>query len=132
VTMLSFVVLVFAHSAHWEVYVASLLLGAGVGFAFASMANLIVVAVRADQTGVATGMNAVARTVGGAVGGQVAATVLASTLLASGLPAERGYTISFALSVGVLAVGIAAALAVPGRAPRRTQVLAPEPTLSVE
>ena len=107
-------------------------MGVGVGFAFASMANLIVVAVRPDQTGVATGMNAVARTIGGAVGGQVVATFLASTLLASGLPAERGYTISFALSVGVLAVGIAAALAVPGRARRRSQVLAPEPTLSVE
>jgi MFS family permease len=132
VTMLSFVLLVVAHSAHWEVYVASLLLGVGVGFAFASMANLIVLAVRPDQTGVATGMNAVARTIGGAVGGQVSATILASTLLASGLPAERGYTISFLVSVAVLAVGIAAALAVPGRAPRRAQVLAPEPTLSVE
>jgi len=132
VTMLSFVLLVVAHSAHWEVYLASLLLGVGVGFAFASMANLIVLAVRPDQTGVATGMNAVARTIGGAVGGQVSATILASTLLASGLPAERGYTISFLVSVGVLAVGIAAALAVPGRAPRRAKVLAAGPTLSVE
>ena len=78
------------------------------------------------------GMNAVARTIGGAVGGQVSATILASTLLASGLPAERGYTISFLVSVGVLAVGIAAALAVPGRAPRRAKVLAAGPTLSVE
>ena len=69
------------------------------------MANLIVAAVRPDQTGVATGMNAVVRTIGGAVGGQVAATILASTLLASGFPAERGYTISFLVSVGVLAVG---------------------------
>jgi len=132
ITMLSFVVLVFAHSSHWHVYLASVLLGVGVGFAFASMANLIVVAVRPDQTGVATGMNAVARTVGGAVGGQVAATILASTLLASGLPAERGYTISFLVSLGVLAIGVVVALAVPGRAPSRAQVLAPEPTLSVE
>ena len=56
------------------------LLGVGVGFAFASMANLIVEAVRADQTGVATGMNAVMRTIGGAVGGQVAASILAASL----------------------------------------------------
>jgi len=132
VTMLSFVLLVAAHSEHWQVYLASVLLGVGIGFAFASMANLIVLAVRPDQTGVATGMNAVARTIGGAVGGQVSATILASTLLASGLPAERSYTISFLVSVAVLAVGIVVALAVPGRAPRRAQVLAAEPTLSVE
>jgi EmrB/QacA subfamily drug resistance transporter len=132
VTMLSFVLLVAAHSEHWQVYLASVLLGVGIGFAFASMANLIVLAVRPDQTGVATGMNAVARTIGGAVGGQVSATILASTLLASGLPAERSYTISFLVSVAVLAVGIVVALAVPGRAPRRVQVLAAEPTLSVE
>jgi len=131
-TMLSFVLLVFAHSAGWHVYLASLVLGAGVGASYASMANLIVVAVRPDQTGIATGMNAVARTIGGAIGGQVAATVLASTLLASGFPSERGYTISFLISLGVLAVGTVVALAVPGRAPRRTQVLAPEPTLSVD
>ena len=60
------------------------------------MANLIVEAVRPDQTGVATGMNAVMRTIGGAIGGQVAASLLAATLLADGLPGENGYTLSFA------------------------------------
>ena len=74
ITMLAFVLLAVAHSAHWQIYLASLLLGVGVGFAFASMANLIVEAVRPDQTGVATGMNAVMRTIGGAIGGQVAAS----------------------------------------------------------
>ena len=38
----------------WEIYVGSALLGAGIGLAFASLANLIVEAVRPDQTGVAT------------------------------------------------------------------------------
>jgi predicted MFS family arabinose efflux permease len=131
-TIVSYAILVFAHSAHWQIYLSSLVMGIGVGFVFASQANLIVAAVRPDQTGVATGMNAVARTIGGAVGGQVSATILASTLLASGLPAERGYTISFLVSGGVMAVAFVVALAVPGRAPRRAQVLAPEPTLSVE
>ena len=45
-TMLAFVFLAIAHSSHWQFYVASILLGIGVGFAFASLANLIVEAVR--------------------------------------------------------------------------------------
>ena len=90
ITMLAFVLLAVAHSAHWQVYLSSLLLGVGVGFAFASMANLIVEAVRPDQTGVATGMNTVMRTIGGAIGGQVAASILAASLLAGRHPEGAG------------------------------------------
>ena len=89
-TMFAFVLLALAHTAHWQIYLASLLLGTGIGFAFASMANLIVEAVRADQTGVATGMNTVMRTIGGAVGGQVAASILAASLLADGCRQSTG------------------------------------------
>ena len=42
--------------------------GLGIGLAFASLANLIVQAVPQEQTGVATGMNTVMRTLGGALG----------------------------------------------------------------
>jgi EmrB/QacA subfamily drug resistance transporter len=123
ITTFAFVLLAVAHSAHWQIYLASLLLGVGVGFAFASMANLIVEAVRPDQTGVATGMNTVMRTVGGAIGAQVAASILAATLLADGLPEERGYTLSFVLMAVALAAGIVASLAVPGRQPHRLRVV---------
>ena len=73
VTTLSFVVLAVADSS-WEIYLASALLGTGIGFAFAAVANLIVEAVRRDQTGVASGMNTIVRTIGGAIGAEVAAT----------------------------------------------------------
>ncbi len=133
ITMLAFVLLALAHSAHWQIYLSSLLLGTGVGFAFASMANLIVEAVQPDQTGVATGMNAVMRTIGGAVGGQVAATILAATLLADGLPEEQGYTLSFAVMAIALAAGVAASLAVPGGKPHRERrVTLAEPSVSLE
>jgi EmrB/QacA subfamily drug resistance transporter len=115
ITLAAFVVLALAHSAHWQVYLAALLLGVGVGFAFASMANLIVEAVRPDQTGIATGMNTVMRTIGGALGGQVAASILAASLLSDGLPSEHGYTVSFAIMALALAAGVVASLAVPGR-----------------
>jgi EmrB/QacA subfamily drug resistance transporter len=111
-TMLSFLLLAVAHSQHWEIYVASSLMGAGIGLAFASLANLIVEAVPPEQTGVATGMNTVMRTLGGSVGGQIGASVLAGGLVA-GLPTEGSFTAAFALAAGACALAAVAALAVP-------------------
>ena len=129
--LLAFILLAVAHSEHWQIYLASSLLGSGVGFSFAAMANLIVEAVRPDQTGVATGMNAVMRTIGGAIGGQVAASILAATLVADGLPGENGYTLSFAIMALALVAAVGAALAVPGRKAYRSHVVAlgePQPS----
>jgi EmrB/QacA subfamily drug resistance transporter len=117
VTALAFVVLAVAGS-RWEIYLASALVGIGVGFAFASLANLIVEAVPPGQTGVATGMNTIVRTIGGAIGAVVAASVLAAHVLASGEPTKGGYTITFSICAAVLLVGVLASLAVPGRGRR--------------
>ena len=132
ITMLSFLVLAVAHSADWHIYLASLLLGIGIGFAFASMSNLIVEAVRRDQTSVATGMNAVMRTIGGAMGGQVAATILAASLAANGIPTEQGYVLSFTIMTAALGAGVVASIAVPGRRPHHARVVTitePQPSL---
>jgi sugar phosphate permease len=81
------------------------------------MANLIVEAVPPDQTGVATGMNTIARTVGGAVGSEISASVIAGTVTAAGFPTEAGFTAAFVLSAGAMVAGLLAALAVPARRP---------------
>ena len=73
----------------WEIYVAAALLGSGIGLAFAAMANLIIENVGPAQTGVATGMNTVTRTVGGAFGGAAIASVLAGTVGSSGFATAR-------------------------------------------
>jgi MFS family permease len=122
ITTLAFIVLAAAN-ARWEIYVASALVGIGVGFAFASMANLIVEAVPPGQTGVATGMNTIVRTIGGAIGAEVAASVLAANLLGSGFPDKHGYTITFSICAAVVAAGILASLAVPGRRRQDAHVL---------
>jgi MFS family permease len=122
VTTVAFVVLALAGS-RWEIYLAATLLGAGVGFAFASMANLIVEAVPPGQTSVATGMNTIVRTIGGAIGAEIAASILAGHLLATGEPMKRGYTITFWTCAAVVLVGVVAALAVPRRGRRRARVL---------
>ena len=116
VTALGYGVLAFAHSEPWEIYLASALLGTGLGLSFGALANLIVVAVRQDQTGVATGMNTVMRTIGGAVGAQLAGTLLASGVVAStGLPSEGAYTAGFAMCGGALLAGVLVSLLIPGR-----------------
>jgi EmrB/QacA subfamily drug resistance transporter len=121
-TTFAFVVLAIAGS-RWEIYLAATLVGAGVGFAFASMANLIVEAVPPGQTGVATGMNTIVRTIGGAIGAEIAASVLGAHLLTSGEPTKHGYTITFTVCAAVLLAGVLASLAVPGRTRRRAQSL---------
>ena len=57
------------------------LLGIGIGLAFSALGNLIVGAVEPHQTGVASGMNTVMRTLGGALGGQISATFIAGHVL---------------------------------------------------
>ena len=112
-TSLAFGFLAVAHEDPWELYAGSAMLGVGIGLAFASLANLIVVAVRPDQTGVATGMNTVMRTLGGSVGAQVGASVLAATVIGSALPTEHGYTLGFAVAAGACGLATLASLAVP-------------------
>jgi hypothetical protein len=75
------------------------------------MTNLIVQAVPATQTGVATGMNANIRTVGGAIGSQVVVSVITTGVIAGALPHERGYVLSFiVMAVGMVGAGLAAML----------------------
>jgi EmrB/QacA subfamily drug resistance transporter len=131
----SYVLLVADRSQQWEVYVAAGLLGIGIGLSFSALANLIVQNVRQEQTGVATGMNNVTRTLGGAFGGQLAATLLANELGAGGLPKSIGFTLSFLMCLIALAGALALALAVPRRgSDERVAVLAgrsrPEPERS--
>jgi EmrB/QacA subfamily drug resistance transporter len=114
----SFVVLAAAHEREIEVLAAGALLGAGISFAFAAMANLIVAAVPQSEVGIATGINTVMRTVGGSFGAAIATAILAGSTTAGGLPTEGAYTAAFAFSAvaGLAAVG--AALLVPGPSAR--------------
>jgi MFS family permease len=117
----SYVLLAFARSERWEIYVAALLLGAGIGLAFAAMVNLIIENVGPAQTGVATGMNTVTRTVGGAFGGSATASILAGTVGAGGYPSAHGYTVAFAWCAGALVLGVVFGLAIPARQAERAE-----------
>lgn len=109
----SYVILAFAHTQRWEIYLASTLLGVGLGLAFSAMSNLIVQAVPPEQTGVASGMNANIRTIGGAIGAAVMSSIVTSGLLVNGRPEVSGYTRGFAFLAGMTVVAIIAAIFIP-------------------
>jgi EmrB/QacA subfamily drug resistance transporter len=113
-TAASFGFLAAQHGHVYDMLLSSTLLGVGIGLAFAALGNIVVQAVDDHQTGVASGMNTVMRTVGGALGGQLTATFLADHVR-GGYPTVTGFTDSFVLSTCFLVVCAAAALLVPGR-----------------
>jgi MFS family permease len=121
----SFVLLAVAHGHPWEFALGNVLMGVGISFAFAAMANLIVEAVDPTETGVATGMNTIMRTVGGSLGGQLAATIVTAHVIAgTHIARESGYTEAFALSAVVMLLAFGATLLVPVRARMHTRVTA--------
>jgi EmrB/QacA subfamily drug resistance transporter len=123
----SYVLLVADRSQPIDIFVAATLLGIGIGLSFSAMANLIVENVPQEQTGVATGMNAVTRTLGGAFGGQIAATLLASNLGRGDIPTDTGFALSFLMCLIALAVGVVFALRVPRRGAYADRELVPLP-----
>jgi EmrB/QacA subfamily drug resistance transporter len=113
--MCSFGVLAFAHQHVWEFIVSGILMGFGISFSFAAMANLIVASVDRSEVGIATGLNTVTRTIGGAFGSALVAALLTSDTIpgTSGIPTESAYTQAFAVSTIGAALALAAALAIP-------------------
>jgi MFS family permease len=108
----SFAMLAVAHAHPYELLIAAGLLGVGIGLAFAALGNLIVQAVPSHQTGVASGMNTVMRTLGGALGGQLSATFIADNT-AHGLPTVTGFADTFVMATAFLIACLFAAAMVP-------------------
>ncbi len=100
------------HDHPYDILISATLLGIGIGLAFAALGNLIVGAVEPHQTGVASGMNTVMRTLGGALGGQLSATFIANNML-HGLPTVTGFTQSYWMATGFLLIAGASGFLVP-------------------
>jgi EmrB/QacA subfamily drug resistance transporter len=111
-TAVAFGWLAIAHAHPFDMLISAALLGIGVGLAFAALGNLIVQAVPPHQTGVASGMNTVMRTLGGALGGQIAATFIVEHTV-HGQPTVTGFNDTFVMATGFLVVCVLAGLLVP-------------------
>jgi MFS family permease len=102
------------HAHGWQFIVGTGVLGLGIGFAFAAMANCVVEAVDPTETGVATGMNTIMRTIGGSLGAQLAAAIVTGSLIAgTSFPKEAGYTEAFVISAVALLAAAVVGLGVP-------------------
>ncbi|MFC5754041.1 MFS transporter [Actinomadura rugatobispora] len=99
-----------AHEAMWQLYVGGVVRGVGIGLAYAAVANLVMAAVAAGETGAVTGVNTLVRTVGASLGTQASAVIVA----ASGA-AEGGFTLGFAVSAAVMGAVLVLALLAPRR-----------------
>jgi EmrB/QacA subfamily drug resistance transporter len=97
------------HDATWQLYGATTIQGIGSGLVLSSLAGVVIASVPPGQTGVASGMNANIRTIGGSIGAAFMAGVVTSRTGAGGLPVESGYVTGFVvLAIGmILAAGAA-------------------------
>ena len=108
---IGFVVLAAGRDIAWMLAAGAGVIGVGIGFAFSALANVVVAAVEPHETGEATGVNTIVRTIGGAFGAQVAAAiVMSSAVPGATAPDPVGFTVAFAVSAVALVVAAAAAL----------------------
>ncbi|MEU2005691.1 MFS transporter [Rhodococcus sp. NPDC019627] len=113
VSAVGYFVVAFRHETEIDIYIAMSLVGIGFGLAFSAMSNVVVAAVVPEQTGVASGMNANIRTIGGALGAACMATVVTAGASSSGVPPESGYTHGFIMLGVAVGLGAVAALFIP-------------------
>lgn len=110
ISAVAFTSVAFLHAEKWQLFAAMTAQGLGSGLVFSSLAGVVIASVPREQTGVASGMNANIRTIGGSIGSAVMAGVLTASLGPGGFPLERGYTVGFCLlAVGLVAAAVAAA-----------------------
>ncbi|HKV19633.1 MAG TPA: MFS transporter, partial [Mycobacterium sp.] len=111
-----FLFIALAHSAPWQVIAASILANAYISLGYGALPALVVSEVSAGETGVATGMNAIARTIGSSIAAALVAVLLGRTAATTGVPMESSFVAIFVggAVTGLLAMGLIALS--PGKA----------------
>lgn len=109
----AFVSMALFHDATWQLYTATTIQGVGSGLVFSSLAGVVIASVPREQTGVASGMNANIRTIGGSIGSAVMAGIVTARIGPTGLPVEGGYTIGFAILGAAMVLAAVAAGMIP-------------------
>ena len=89
-----FLFIALVHSAPWQVITASILANAYISLGYGALPALVVSEVTAGETGVATGMNAIARTIGSSVAAALVAVLLGRTTGTS-VPMEGSFVAIF-------------------------------------
>jgi len=93
--IVGFLFIAFAHSAPWQIIAASILANAYISLGYGALPALVVSEVDAGETGVATSMNAIARTIGSSTAAALVAVLLAQSATAGGVPMESSFIAIF-------------------------------------
>ncbi|QKW06233.1 MFS transporter [Streptomyces sp. NA04227] len=104
--------------AVWQTVVTSVVLGAGIGLAYAALPALIVGAVDPSETGAANGLNTLMRSIGTSVSSAVIGMILARTADKDGaveIPTMEGFRLSFLIATAAVTLGLLLALLIPTR-----------------
>jgi MFS family permease len=113
VSAASYVAIALFHDTTTHVMLGITAQGLGTGMVISTSASVVIASVPASQTGVASGMNANIRTIGGSIGSAVMAGIVTAQTGPGGLPLERGYTIGFLALGACLLLAAAAGIGVP-------------------
>lgn len=100
--VVGFTLLAVLHDQPWQVIAATVLANAYISLAYGALPALVVQEVDAGETGVATSMNAIARTIGSSVAAAIVAVLLSRSQ--HGYPAESSFIAIFVLGA-VTALG---------------------------
>jgi MFS family permease len=93
--IVGFLFIAFAHEAPWQVITASILANAYIALGYGALPALVVSEVDAGETGVATSMNAIARTIGSSTSAAVVAVLLGRTVAGTNVPVESSFVVIF-------------------------------------
>lgn len=117
--IVGFVWLALVHSLPWQVIAAGILVNAYISLGYGALPALVVSEVDGDETGVATGVNAIARTVGSSIAAAAVAVLLGQSASATGLPPEHAFVVIFL--AGAVTAGLAMVLIALSRSRKDTR-----------
>lgn len=102
----------------WHLLVANILIGAGIGFGYASMPMLIMRSVPQSETGASNGLNALFRSLGTSTAAAVIGAVLATSSTEFDgvpVPTSAGFTLSLILGGAAAIIALVVAVFIPTR-----------------
>ena len=117
--IVGFLFIALAHSAPWQIIAASILANAYISLGYGALPALVVAEVDAGETGVATSMNAIARTVGSSMAAALVAVLLGRTIPGTRLPMESSF---IAIFVGGAVTAALAMVLIAFSRPRRAAI----------